>query len=153
MGCSGRYVSGLGVATLGLCAAGWLALTPYASGDRGRGPHAAAVTDLATGGGLAVVSLITLVSWALAWRRKLRTDAALPPSRRQARREARERRGTDGGGAPDPDRVLSELRTLLAPLLPEPPDAQDEPEGIAALESMLAGARLLMTGGGEEEAW
>jgi hypothetical protein len=27
------------------------------------------------------------------------------------------------------------------------------PEGIAVVESMLAGAELLMTGSGEEEAW
>ena len=32
----GRYLSGLCVATLGLCAAGWLALAPVAFGYRSR---------------------------------------------------------------------------------------------------------------------
>ena len=82
--------------------------------------------------------------------------------------------------------VLSELRTLLTPLLPEPaepaesavppepgeasgsaeragPDENHRPGapavphprsgGVAAVESMLAGAELLMVGCGEEEAW
>ena len=64
--------------------------------------------------------------------------------------------------------VLSELRTLLTPLLAEPdenhgPDENQQPGapaiphprpgGLAAMESMLAGAELLMVGCGEEEAW
>jgi hypothetical protein len=70
--------------------------------------------------------------------------------------------------------VLSELRTLLTPLLPEPaepaepaeraePDENHRPgapavphprsSSLAAMESMLAGAELLMVGCGEEEAW
>jgi hypothetical protein len=235
------------VATLGLCAAGWLLLTPLAFGDRGAGLHGsgwhgsgwhnAALADRATGGGLAAVSLITLACWVLAWRRKLRADGALPAtSRRQARREARElhhrehEAETDlANAAPDPAQVLSELRALLIPLLSEPPaagapsaafaapatpaapaeihhyaavpqprnehesfgmlggfqpvpadlddfqpapdaahgypiasDAPAEapvspeppvPSGIAAIESMLAGAELLTVGCGEEEAW
>src|SRR5207237_69153 len=74
MGLVGRYLSGLCVATLGLCAAGWLALAPLAFGYQGPGLRKAALTDRATGAGLALVSLVTLVSWVVAWRRKLRAD-------------------------------------------------------------------------------
>jgi hypothetical protein len=76
--------------------------------------------------------------------------------------------------------VLSELRTLLTPLLAgpdgnhapggnhgpvgnyQPADGHQpgapaiphpRPGGLAAMESMLAGAELLMVGCGEEEAW
>jgi hypothetical protein len=228
---SGRYLSGLCAATLGLCAAGWLALAPVAFGYRNASPHDAALTDRATGVGLAVVSLVTLVCWVVAWRRKLRADGILAgTSRRQARREARAQSRRERGGEPatripDPAQVLSELRALLIPLLAEPPNGQaadvqaavprtvgvpqpgNEPEpgepdggwpdphhdepgcrataepdyyqrvgyapapaepgarppalavpaarsgGLAAMESMLAGAELLMVGCGEEEAW
>ena len=171
-GQAGRYVSGLCVAALGLCAAGWLALAPVAFGYRG--------ADRAG------VSLVTLACWVVAWRRRLRADGILArASRRQARREARaqRRRQRDGEGAartPDPVQVLSELRALLTPLLPEPaeppvpgepaklaeragPDENHRPGapavphprsgGLAAMEPMLAGAELLMVGRGEEEAW
>jgi hypothetical protein len=73
----GRYLSGLCVAALGLCAAGWLVLTPFAFGYQGRGWHAATLTDLATGGGLAVICVTTLIAWTLAWRRALRADGVL----------------------------------------------------------------------------
>ncbi len=198
-GFSGRYLSGLCVATFGLCAAGWLTLAPVAFGYRNAGPRDAALTDWATGAGLAVVSLVTLIFWVVAWRRKLRADGILARvSRRQARREARAQRRSEHDGAaaariPDPAQVLSELRALLIPLLAEPPNGQvpepvNEPEeygepdggwpgpdydepgeqqpaplgpavrpapsgGLAAMESMLAGAELLMVGCGEEEAW
>jgi hypothetical protein len=75
-------------------------------------------------------------------------------------------------GPADPARVLSELRALLIPLLAEPeatppvhePAAHQpvtpgpavplpRPGGLAAMESMLAGAELLMVACGEEEAW
>jgi hypothetical protein len=190
-----RYLSGLGTAALVLCAAGWLVLTPFAFGYRGRGPHDAALTDLATGGGLAVVGLVTLVAWGVAWRRALRGDGVLTRSSRSPAR-MRRRRGRDHGApgaAADPDQVLTALRALLAPLLepfaeplaepaaeppvaviPEPRIAPEAPrvmpgeprvmpegqrvmpagsEGIAVIESMLAGAELLMTGFEEEEAW
>ena len=130
MGFSGRYLSGLCVATLGLCAAGWLALAPVAFGYWKAGSHDAALTDWVTGAGLAVVSLVTLVFWVVAWRRKLRADGIVArASRRQARREARaqRRRERDGGAAartPDPAQVLSELRALLIPLLAQPPNSQ-----------------------------
>jgi hypothetical protein len=126
-------MSGLGVAVLGLCAAGWLALTPIAFGYRGHGQHAAVLTNRATAGGLAVASLLTLIAWILAWRRKLQADGALPPriSRRQARREARELRWRElasennaAPSTPDPARVLSELRALLLPLLAGSPGAE-----------------------------
>jgi hypothetical protein len=130
-----RYMSGLCVATLGLCAAGWLALAPVAFGYRSVGRpegalHRAALTDWATAAGLAGVSLVTLVSWVVAWRRTLRADGILPrTSRRQARREARalRRRERDGeavASTPDPAQVLSELRALLIPLLAEPANGQ-----------------------------
>ena len=136
----GRYLSGLCVATLGLCAAGWLALAPVAFGYRNAGPHDAALTDWATGAGLAVVSLVTLIFWVVAWRRRLRADGILArASWWQARREARaqRRREHEGGGAartPDPAQVLSELRALLIPLLAEQPNGQaangQEPEPV-----------------------
>jgi hypothetical protein len=123
-----------------------------------------------------VVSLVTLACWIAAWRRRLRADGILVrASRRQARRESRaqRRRQRDDETAfrpPDPAQVLSELRTLLTPLLAEPADGQArEPDedhqlglpavphpragGLAAMESMLAGAELLLVGCGEEEAW
>lgn len=219
MGLLGRYLSGLCVAVLGLCGAGWLVLTPLAFGYRGPGLREAALTDRATGTGLAVISVLTLAAWTLAWRRKLRADGVLArTSRWQARRQARglRRREPAGnsdpaGSTPDPAQVLSELRALLHPLLADPAPAaapaaagtpveihhhggipgprseQDPfelpggcqpgladladfgpapgasqagppapapaPSGLAAIESMLAGAELLMTGVGEEEAW
>lgn len=80
-GQAGRYVSGLCVATLGLCAAGWLALAPVAFGYRSAG---------------------------------------------RARRE---------------------------PSARSPGDPAARSGGLTAMESMLAGAELLMVGCGEEEAW
>ena len=77
-----------------------------------------------------LVSLVTLVSWVVAWRRKLRADGLLArTSRWQARREARaqQRRQHEGEGParrPDPAQVLSELRALLSPLLAEPANGQ-----------------------------
>src|ERR1700704_5386027 len=94
----GRYLSGLCVAPLGLCAAGWLALAPVAFGYRSAGRagtslHRAAWADWATAAALALVSLVTLACWVVAWRRRLRGDGILPRvSRRQARREARAQR-------------------------------------------------------------
>jgi len=197
-GPTGRYVAGLCAAGLGLCAAGWLVLTPFAFGYQGRGWHAATLTDLATGGGLAVICVTTLIAWTLAWRRVLRADGVLTRAERGPAR-ARRRRGRaeeeQGGGQADPEQVLTALRALLAPVLdapaehaaavaaviPGPRSAPEEaaqvprvmpadparpqvtptgpqvmpagPEGIAVIESMLAGAELLMTGCDEEEAW
>ena len=189
----GRYLSGLCVAGLGLCAAGWLVLTPYAFGYQGRGWHAATLTDLATGGGLAVICVTTLTAWTLAWRRALRAEGVLSrPERGPARARRRRERAGDGQGAgqsaaADPEQVLTALRALLAPTLDTPAEeipaavpvipgprsapeagrvprdcqARDAgpqvvpagPEGIAVIESMLAGAELLMTGCDDEEAW
>jgi len=130
-----RYLSGLCVATLGLWAAGWLALAPVAFGYRGNGRpgaslHRAALADQATAAGLAAVSLVTLTCWIVAWRRRLRADGILTSaSRRQVRREARaqrrrERDGEPAARPPDPAQVLSELRALLIPLLAEPANGQ-----------------------------
>lgn len=141
MGFLGRYLAGLCVAVLGLCAAGWLALTPVAfryRGGHGSGWHGAALADRATGGGVAVVSALTLAAWVIAWRRRLRADGVLVGvSRRQARREARELRWREqcerkveaaneqANDAPDPAQVLSELRALLIPLLADSAAAQE----------------------------
>jgi hypothetical protein len=89
-GQAGRYVSGLCVATLGLCAAGWLALAPVAFGYRSAGwpgPH---------------------------------------------------------GGPPGLTRTIG----------PEPRRSRTPRSGgLTSMESMPAGAELLMVGCGEEEAW
>ncbi len=155
----GRYLSGLCVAGLGLCAAGWLALTPLAFGYRGRGWHDAALTDLATGGGLAAVCLITLTAWAVAWRRALRAEGVLTrPSRGQAR--ALRRREREGGGADaalDPAKVLAALRALVTTGAGEPaaaviPEPRNAPEDSTAIEPTLAGTEWPMTGH-EEEEW
>ncbi|HEY3682639.1 MAG TPA: hypothetical protein VGL93_06345 [Streptosporangiaceae bacterium] len=63
----------------------WLALAPLALGypeDRAYGSIAGRI-DLGTGGGLCAVAVLTGVVWAIAWRRRLRTDGVLP--RRTAR--------------------------------------------------------------------
>src|ERR1700685_3276979 len=90
----GRYLCGLCVAGLGLCAACWLVLPPFAFGYQGRGWHAATLTDLVTGGGLAIVCLVTLIAWTTAWRRTLRADGALTHPERSP---ARARRGRERG--------------------------------------------------------
>ena len=129
---AGRYLAGLCVAALGLCGGGWLVLTPFAFGYPGRGREA--MTALATGGGLIIVSSVMLLCWALAWRRRLRTDGVLAPRRaaqrrterradRSAKRQARAERLVRASRqreletAPDPAQVLTDLRALLTPLL------------------------------------
>jgi hypothetical protein len=127
---AGRYLAGLCVAALGLCGGGWLVLTPFAFGYPGRGREA--MTALATGGGLIVVSSVMLLCWALAWRRRLRTDGVLAPRQsraaerragRSAKRHARAERLVRASrqreleSAPDPAQVLTDLRALLTPLL------------------------------------
>ena len=127
---AGRYIAGLCASALGLCGGGWLVLTPFAFGYPGRGREA--MSALATGGGLIVVATLTLVCWALAWRRRLRADGVLPPrqpasvqrkTRRSARRQARAERlvrtsrQRELEPAPDPAQVLTDLRALLTPLL------------------------------------
>src|ERR1700722_8069379 len=91
---AGRYLSGLCAAGVGLCAAGWLVLTPFAFGYRGTS-HDATPTNLATGSVLAAVCLVTLVAWDAAWRRALRGGGALtrPPA-------ARRRWARDGAANP-----------------------------------------------------
>ncbi|HEX6521786.1 MAG TPA: hypothetical protein VF070_17540 [Streptosporangiaceae bacterium] len=128
------YLTGLCVAALGMCAGGWLVLTPFAFGYPARGR--AAVTALATGGGLVAVCLVTLACWATLWRRRLRADGVLRArrsrrSRRSARRQARAERlvraarQRDLVAAPDPAQVLTDLRALLTPLLADGPISAD----------------------------
>jgi hypothetical protein len=183
-------------------------LTPLAFGYRGRSQDAA-VTNLATGGALAAVCLVTLVATTVAWRRALRADGVLagsPPAHvRVRRRVAREAAASP---APAPDLLLTALRELLAPILvppaelppaaagpalaeparagtlvadepaadapaeparrpapaelvmatagaviPEPRNAAERPDGIAAIESMLARTELTMPGYDDEETW
>jgi hypothetical protein len=164
------------VAGLGLCAAGWLVLTPFAFGYQGRGWHAATLTDLATGGGLAVICVTTLIAWTLAWRGALRADGVLSrPERGPARARRRRERAGDGqgagegqgqAGAADPEQVLTALRALLAPMLDTPaeeipavapviPGPRYAPEAGRVPRDCQArsGAELPMTGSDEEEAW
>jgi hypothetical protein len=87
-----RYLSGLCVAGLGLCGGGWLLVAAVAFG--GTGGDAGRV-NLATGAGLVLVSAVATVAWALAWRRRLRSDGVLADpfpavSRFEARRNRRD---------------------------------------------------------------
>jgi hypothetical protein len=174
-----RYLSGLCVSALGLCAGGWLVLTPFAFGYRTRGRTA--VTDFATGGGLVLIASLTLICWSLAWRGRLRADGVLPPrptrrSRRSARRQARAERLVRATrtpelvAAPDPAQVLTDLRALLTPLLagedsalvrtvPSPNGAahatltdQDASPAGSTAEAAPAGQRLPSANGAAEAA-
>jgi hypothetical protein len=87
-----RYLSGLCVAGLGLCGGGWLIVATAAFGGDGGG---AGKVNLATGAGLVVASCAALAAWAVAWRRRMRTDGVLGRrfllvSRREARRNRRD---------------------------------------------------------------
>ena len=160
---AGRYLPGLCAAGLGLCAAGWLVLTPFAFGYRGTS-HGATVTDLATGSVLAAVCLVTLVAWDAAWRRAMWADGVLtrPPG---GPSRAWRRRAYDGAvsPAPDPDQVLTALRALLAQpavavgpapaatgpagsVIPEPRNGAEPANGTAVIESVIAGAAPLLPG-------
>src|SRR5579859_1097474 len=140
MGSTGRYLSGLCAAGLGLCGAGWLVLTPFAFGYQSRGWHTATLTDLATGSGLAVICVITLLAWTCAWRRTLRADGALSrPERGPARVRRRRERGAGGqAGTADPEQVLTALRALLAPMLDAP--AEQAP-AVAEVAAAVPGPR------------
>ena len=107
-GQAGRYVSGLCVATLGLCAAGWLALAPVAFGYRSAGRagtslHRAAWADWATAAALALVSLVTLACWRAGWTSSL-AGAGRGRVRRLLHRAGRPGQGTvrAGGTAQEP---------------------------------------------------
>ena len=87
-----RYLSGLCVAGLGLCGGGWLIVATAAFGGDGGG---AGKVNLATGAGLVLASCAALAAWAVAWRRRMRTDGVLGRrfllvSRREARRNRRD---------------------------------------------------------------
>ena len=86
-----RYLSGLCVAGLGLCGGGWLIVATVAFGGDGD----AGKVNLATGAGLVLASCAALAAWAVAWRRRMRTDGVLGRrfllvSRREARRNRRD---------------------------------------------------------------
>jgi hypothetical protein len=88
-----RYLSGLCVAGLGLCGGGWLIVATEAFGGAGAG--GAGRVNLVTGAALILASLVALVAWALAWRRRMHMDGVLGRrfllvSRREARRNRRE---------------------------------------------------------------
>ena len=70
----GRYLSGLCVASLGLCAGGWLIVTTVLL--RGESTNASLVS-LSTGAGLAVVSAVGISCWSVAWRQRMRRDGVL----------------------------------------------------------------------------
>ena len=87
-----RYLSGLCVASLGLCGGGWLIVATVAFGGADGG---AGKVNLATGAGLVLASCAALAAWAVAWRRRMRTDGVLGRrfllvSRREARRNRRD---------------------------------------------------------------
>jgi hypothetical protein len=135
-GQAGRYVSGLCVTALGLCAAGWPALAPVAFGYRGADRagvslHRAAWADWATAAALALVSLLTPLL-------PESPEPSVPsgPAEPPEPAESAERAGLDENHRPG------------ASAVPHPRSG-----GLAAIESMLAGAELLMVGCGEEEAW
>jgi hypothetical protein len=70
----GRYLSGLCVASLGLCAGGWLIVTTVLlSGES----TDASLVSLSTGAGLAVVSAVGISCWSVAWRQRMRCDGVL----------------------------------------------------------------------------
>ena len=69
-----RYLSGLCVASLGLCAGGWLVVTAVLlSGESAD----ASLVSLSTGAGLAVVSAVGVACWSVAWRQRMRRDGVL----------------------------------------------------------------------------
>jgi hypothetical protein len=87
----GRYLSGLCAGGLGLCGGGWLIVTAVLLGGA---PSDATLVNLATGAGVALVSVAALGCWSLAWRQRMRSDGVLrarsrAPSPRQARRGRR----------------------------------------------------------------
>jgi hypothetical protein len=69
-----RYLSGLSVAGLGLCAGGWLIVTAVLlSGES----TDASLVSLSTGAGLALVSVVGIACWSVAWRQRMRRDGVL----------------------------------------------------------------------------
>jgi hypothetical protein len=87
-----RYLSGLGVAGLGLCGGGWLVVAALAFGGESGGR--AGRVNLLTGAVLIAVGGLSLVCWSCAWRQRLRADGVLADrfplvSRREARRNRR----------------------------------------------------------------
>jgi len=145
-----RYLSGLCAAGLGLCGGGWLIVTAVLLGGA---PSDATLVTLATGAGVALVSVVALWCWSLAWRQRMRRDgvlqAARAPSPRQARRSRRAlrremrrtarnraRRGSQQGAQPRqarsarPDTGLAGVGLAgvsIAHLVPGPRAAESQP--------------------------
>jgi hypothetical protein len=87
-----RYLSGLCVAGLGLCAGGWLVVAAVAFGGKSAG--LAGRVNLLTGVGLIALCCLSMVCWSFAWRQRMRVDGVLADrrlavSRREARRDRR----------------------------------------------------------------
>jgi hypothetical protein len=122
-----RYLSGLCVAGLGLCAgSGLVAATVAFDGQSGRAGYAYRV-NLATGAGLILVSAVTLLAWALAWRRRLRAQGVLaapfhPISRRAARRNRRRLAREVRHAAWVAKRADRQARRRDDPAVPAPPE-------------------------------
>ncbi len=143
----GRYLSGLCAAGLGLCGGGWLIVTAVLLGGT---PSDATLVTLATGAAVALVSVVALGCWSLAWRQRMRSDGVLraksrASSPRQARRsrralrrdmrraaKKRARRGPRPEAPPSPGRPARSARpdtgltglglagTNIAHLVPDP---------------------------------
>jgi hypothetical protein len=160
---AGMCLAGLSVCAAGWLVVTTIAFAAPVSGTPGGKWNDAAVTTIATSVGLALVAAITFACWVRAWRRLLLADGALAReaghrSRRHARRprkarsvlaRVRVRRASmhrSSGGVtrsdsepepvrpPNADRMLSELRDQLGPLMTvpgaehphaAPPSAQD----------------------------
>jgi hypothetical protein len=169
------YVSGLGAATLGLCAAGWLTLAPVAFGYRdgapgpgraavhraalpGAGLHRALLADWGTAAALAVVSLATLLAWTVAWRRQLRADGVLAgTSWREARALRRQARAQAAARAQEraaQERAAAEEQAAADAVVPAdgPPDpARVLSELRALLIPLLAEPEAVPAGPGDDE--
>ena len=131
----GQYLVGLCLAGLGVCAAGWLVVMALAfawpaSGSPGGRWNDATVATLATGAWLALISSVTFVCWARAWWRALRADGVLAGTAPGPRQPSRSVTLSDSEAEPvrpaSADRMLSELRELLIPLVSSP-EAQPPP--------------------------
>lgn len=100
-----RYLVGLMTATATFVAGAWLAAAPRALGYRHRAD--ATKVDVITGIGLALLAVVLLLAWALAWRARLRADGVLRTPVKDAPEEPAE------PAPPEPP----DLQDLLAPLV------------------------------------
>jgi hypothetical protein len=129
-----RYLSGLAVATLGLCAAGILSpRKTRASRRRTRDTSAAPAPDPAQVLSDLRVLLASVMAESANGAAHGRAAVTIPAPRNEPEPGAHAEPGTQDE--------------------PEGPAEPDYYEHLAARESMLTGAELLMAGSGEEEAW